>query len=83
MRKQIEPVLTDEAWFMLKEFYKKVNATGFGSPRVLNTLKNLAKAVARLKLKNVVDERRCRKSNGVLQYNVRKVPKKCSIFRIS
>ena len=42
---------------MLKEFYKKVNARGFGSPRVLKTLKKLAKAIARLKLKDVVDEK--------------------------
>ena len=55
--KQINPVLTDEAWYMLKEFYKKVNARGFGSPRVLKTLKKLAKAIARLKLKDVVDEK--------------------------
>ena len=55
--KQFDPVLTDEAWYMLKEFYKKVNAKGFGSPRVLKTLKKLAKAIARLKLKNVVDEK--------------------------
>ena len=55
--KQITPVLTDEAWFMLKEFYKQVNARGFGSPRVLKTLKKLAKSIARLKLKNVVDEK--------------------------
>ena len=55
--KQINPVLTDEAWYMLKEFYKKVNAKGFGSPRVLKTLKKIAKAIARLKLKNVVDEK--------------------------
>lgn len=54
--KQINPILTDEAWFMLTEFYKKVNAKGFGSPRVLKTLKKLSKAIARLKLKNVVDE---------------------------
>jgi len=55
--KQFNPVLTDEAWYRLKEFYKKVNANGFGSPRVLKTLKKLAKATARLKLKNVVDEK--------------------------
>ena len=54
--KHFNPVLTDEAWFMLKEFYKKVNAKGFGSPRVFKTLNKLAKAIARLKLKNVVDE---------------------------
>ena len=54
--KTLQPVLSDEARHMLKEFYKEVNATGFGSPRVLNVLNNLAKAIARLKLKNVVDE---------------------------
>ena len=60
--KKIEPVLTDEARYMLKEFYKTVNATGFGSPRVLNTLNNLSRAVARLKLKNVVDEEDAKKA---------------------
>ena len=54
--KQIDPVLTDEAWYMLKEFYKQVNAGGFGSPRVLKTLIKLAKATARLKLKDRVEE---------------------------
>ena len=60
--KTFEPVLSDDARFMLKEFYKKVNANGFGSPRVFKTLKNLAKAVARLKLKNVVDEQDAKKT---------------------
>jgi replicative DNA helicase Mcm len=55
--KKFNPVLTDEAWFMFREFYKKVNARGFGSPRVLKTLSKLAKAIARLKLKNVADEK--------------------------
>lgn len=54
--KQFNPVLTDEAWFMLTEFYKKVSAKGFGSPRVLKTLKKISKAIARLKLKSIVDE---------------------------
>ena len=53
---------------MLKEFYKKINATGFGSPRVLNTLNNLSKAVARLKLKNVVDEEDAKKAQEF--YNI-------------
>ncbi len=55
--KQFNPVLTDEAWYRLKEYYKNVNAGGFGSPRVLKTLTKLAKATARLKLKDVVDEK--------------------------
>ena len=66
--KKIEPILSDEARFMLKEFYKTVNATGFGSPRVLNTLNNLAKAVARLKLKNIVDEEDAKKAQEF--YNI-------------
>jgi DNA replicative helicase MCM subunit Mcm2 (Cdc46/Mcm family) len=55
--KKFNPVLTAEAWFMFREFYKKVNARGFGSPRVLKTLSKLGKAIARLKLKNIVDEK--------------------------
>lgn len=54
--KQINPILTEEARTMLKEFYKKISTKGFGSPRVLITLFNLAKAIARLKLKEIVDE---------------------------
>jgi DNA replicative helicase MCM subunit Mcm2 (Cdc46/Mcm family) len=54
--KTFEPIISDEARFLLKEFYKNVYATGFGSPRINRTLNNLAKAIARLKLKNVVDE---------------------------
>jgi replicative DNA helicase Mcm len=54
--KQFNPILTDEARFMLTEFYKKVSTEGFGSPRVLKTLTKIAKAIARLKLKNVADE---------------------------
>ena len=54
--KQFNPVLTDEARIMLAEFSKKVSNNGFGSPRVIITLPKLAKAIARLKLKNVADE---------------------------
>ena len=54
--KQFNPILTEEARIMLKEFYKKISIKGFGSPRILITLFKLAKAIARLKLKNIVDE---------------------------
>jgi DNA replicative helicase MCM subunit Mcm2 (Cdc46/Mcm family) len=54
--KQINPILTEETRTMLKEFYKKIGIKGFGSPRVLITLFKLAKAIARLKLKEIVDE---------------------------
>ena len=54
--KQFNPVLTDEARTMLKEFYKSISISGFGSPRVMITLFKIAKSVARRKLKNVADE---------------------------
>lgn len=54
--KQFNPVLTDEARIMLAEFSKRILNKGFGSPRVVITLPKLAKAIARLKLKNVADE---------------------------
>ena len=54
--KQINPILTDEARNMLTEFSKGVLEKGFGSPRVIITLPKLAKAIARLKLKDIADE---------------------------
>lgn len=55
--KQFTPILTEEARIMLKEFYKRISTKGFGSPRVMITLFKLAKAIARLKLKEIVDEK--------------------------
>jgi replicative DNA helicase Mcm len=66
--KKFEPVLSDEARYMLKEYYKEVSATGFGSPRVQITLNNLAKAIARLRLKTVVDEDDAKKAQEF--YNI-------------
>lgn len=54
--KQFNPILTYEARTMIKEFYKKISTKGFGSPRVMITLFKLAKAIARLKLKEIADE---------------------------
>ena len=54
--KQFNPILTEEARTMLKEFYKKISVKGFGSPRILITLFKLAKAIARLKLKEIANE---------------------------
>jgi hypothetical protein len=48
--------LTDEARTMLKDFYKQISLNGFSSPRILITLFKLAKAIARLKLKEFADE---------------------------
>jgi replicative DNA helicase Mcm len=54
--KRFNPRMNDEAKNMLTEFFTKIRLEGFGSNRVLNTLYRLAKAVARLKLKDIVDE---------------------------
>jgi hypothetical protein len=54
--RQLKPILSEEATIMLEEFYINVKIKGFGSDRVLPTLHKLAKAVARLKLKEVVGE---------------------------
>ena len=54
--KKFNPIINDEAKNMLTEFFTKIRLGGFGSNRVLNTLYRLAKAVARLKLKEIVDE---------------------------
>jgi replicative DNA helicase Mcm len=54
--RQLKPILSEEATIMLEEFYINVKINGFGSDRVLPTLHKLTKAVARLKLKEIVDE---------------------------
>lgn len=53
--RRLKPILNEEALMMLEEFYINVKIKGFGSDRVLPTLHKLAKAVARLKLKEIVD----------------------------
>ena len=54
--KRFNPKMNDEAKNMITEFFTKIRLEGFGSNRVLNTLYRLAKAIARLKLKDIVDE---------------------------
>ncbi len=54
--RQLNPVITEDAEIMLSNFYIEVKIKGFGSDRVLPTLHKLSKAVARLKLKEIVDE---------------------------
>jgi DNA replicative helicase MCM subunit Mcm2 (Cdc46/Mcm family) len=54
--RQLKPIINEEATIMLEEFYINVKIKGFGSDRVLPTLHKLTKAVARLKLKEIVDE---------------------------
>ena len=54
--KEIQPKLSEEARHMLKEFYIEIASKFFGSPRIHITLPKLAKAIARLKLKDIADE---------------------------
>jgi replicative DNA helicase Mcm len=53
--KRINPKINDEARAMLNEFFIKIRGRGFGSYRVLDILYRLSEAVARLKLKEIVD----------------------------
>ena len=50
-----DPILTDEAKFMINEYYISM-ATNSGTPRIRETLLRTAKGIAMLKLKNQVDE---------------------------
>src|SRR5437867_8996613 len=54
--KRLNPKITDEAKIMLVEFFTNLSYKGFGTNRVLETLFRLSKAIARLKLKEIVDE---------------------------
>ena len=60
--KQFNPILTDEARIMIREFYKSISLKYFRSDRLLPTLHRLTKAVARLKLKNIADEEDAKES---------------------
>jgi replicative DNA helicase Mcm len=52
--KRFDPILSEEAENMLKEYYINV-ALQYGSPRVLESVTIIARMIARLKLKHVVD----------------------------
>jgi len=52
--KRFNPVLSKEAEHMLKEYYISI-ALNYGSPRLLEALITIAKMIARLKLKTIVD----------------------------
>ena len=68
--KEFDPYLSNEAKIMLSEYHVRI-AKRFGSPRTLETLYRIAKAISRLKLKNVVEAHDARESmqfyNIVLQ----------------
>jgi replicative DNA helicase Mcm len=65
--KRLNPALSEEAKTMLNEYWVKI-AGNHGSPRILETLFRLAKARARLKLKQVVDAEDARET--MQYYNV-------------
>src|SRR5215211_1917358 len=74
--KQFNPILTEEARDRLTDFYKEIRKKNFGSPRVLKTLRKLAKAIARLKLKNIVDEEDAKEAMqfyNVMLYDFQKI----------
>jgi replicative DNA helicase Mcm len=52
--KRFNPRISQEAKIMFSNFYKSM-VRGFGSPRLLDTLINIAKAISKLKLKDEVD----------------------------
>jgi DNA replicative helicase MCM subunit Mcm2 (Cdc46/Mcm family) len=52
--KRFDPELSIEAEHMLKEYYINV-ALQYGSPRLLESVTIIAKMIARLKLKNIID----------------------------
>ena len=49
-----KPRFSDEALCLLKEYYVHIRTT-YGSPRILNTIMEIAKNISRLKLKQTVD----------------------------
>jgi hypothetical protein len=56
--KTFNPVLNDEAKYLINQFYVELgssNSSSLGSKRTLDTLVRLAKAVSRLRLKSVTD----------------------------
>lgn len=54
--RQINPILNEGALIMLNNFFEKIRINKFGSNRVLITLHKISKAIAKLKLKEIVDE---------------------------
>ena len=54
--RELKPIISPEAKTMLENYYIDVKIKGFGSDRVLPSLRKIAKAIARLKLKEIVDE---------------------------
>lgn len=66
--KRINPKILDEAKFMLVEFFANLSFKGFGTNRVLETLFRISKAIARLKLKEIVDSQDARET--IAFYNI-------------
>lgn len=66
--RRLKPVISPEAKTMLEDFYVNIKIKGYGSDRVLPSLRKIAKAIARLKLKDIVDEYDAREAQEY--YNV-------------
>jgi len=62
--KRFQPKLSDEAKFMLKEYYLGARAK-YGSRRVMETIVTIARMIAQLKLKDVIDAEDARETQGV------------------
>lgn len=68
--KRFQPKFSDEAKFMLKEYYLGVRAK-YGSRRVMESIVTIAQMIAQLKLKDVVDAEDAKETqevfNGILE----------------
>lgn len=68
--KRFQPKFSDEARFMLKEYYLGVRAK-YGSRRVRETIVTIARMIAQLKLKDIVDAEDAKETqevfNGILE----------------
>jgi DNA replicative helicase MCM subunit Mcm2 (Cdc46/Mcm family) len=76
--KRINPILSEEAKVMLNEYWIRI-AKDFGSPRILETLFRLPKAIARLKLKEIVDAKDAREAMQYYNVNLQQYQQVVSI----
>jgi DNA replicative helicase MCM subunit Mcm2 (Cdc46/Mcm family) len=62
-----KPRFSDEALCLLKEYYVSIRTT-YGSPRILNTIMEIARNIARLKLKQEIDENDAKETMQLYDY---------------
>ena len=75
--KRLNPIINDEAKIMLTEFFVELSINDIGSNRVLDALFRLAKANARLKIKEFVDEQDAKGNNTILQRDFAPISTSC------